>query len=110
MNKDYLFHPSNKNIDMQLLISFCNEVISLNSLLKQTYLGNKYNKTLINFIIKIMNNYTLQNEQLSVMKQFGDKRRAPHQYIWAENRAAALWRSAMDTIEVAAMEYGWLEK
>ena len=69
MNKDYLFHPSNKNIDMQLLISFCNEVISLNSLLKQTYLGNKYNKTLINFIIKIMNNYTLQNEQLSVMKE-----------------------------------------
>ena len=69
MNKDYLFNPLNKNIDMQLLISFCNEVISLNSLLKQTYLGNKYNKALINFIIRIMNNYTLQNEQLSVMKE-----------------------------------------
>ena len=27
MNKDYLFNPSNKNIDMQILISFCNEVI-----------------------------------------------------------------------------------
>lgn len=52
----------------------------------------------------------LTDEQLSVMKKFGDKRRAPHQYIWAENHAAALWRSAMDTIEVAASEYGWLEK
>ena len=68
MNKDYLFNPSNKNIDMQILILFCNEVITLNALLKQTYLGNKYNQTLINFIIKIMNNYTFEKEQLTVMK------------------------------------------
>ena len=52
----------------------------------------------------------LSDEQLDVMKKFGDRRRAPHQYIWTENRAAALWRSAMDTIEEAACEYGWLEK
>ena len=52
----------------------------------------------------------LSDEQLMVMKKFGDRRRAPHQYIWSENRAAALWRSAMDTIEAAASEYGWLEK
>lgn len=69
MSKDYLFNPSNKNIDMQILISFCNEVISLNSLLKQTYLGNQYNQCLINFIIKIMHNYTLEKEQLTVMKE-----------------------------------------
>ena len=52
----------------------------------------------------------LTDEQLSVMKKFGDRRRAPHQYIWSENRAAALWRSAMETIEIAASEYGWLDK
>ena len=52
----------------------------------------------------------LTEEQLTIMKKFGDRHRAPHQYIWAENRAAALWRSAMDTIETAASEYGWLEK
>ena len=69
MSKDYLFNPSNKNIDMQLLIFFCNEVISLNTFLKQTYLGNKYNQILINFIIKIMHNYTLEKEQLAVMKE-----------------------------------------
>ena len=69
MSKDYLFNPSNKNIDMQLLILFCNEVISLNAFLKQTYLGNKYNQILINFIIKIMHNYTLEKEQLTVMKE-----------------------------------------
>ena len=69
MNKDYLFNPSNKNINMEILISCCNEVITLNSLLKQTYLGNKYNQTLINFIIKIMHNYTFESEQLNVMKE-----------------------------------------
>ena len=52
----------------------------------------------------------LTDEQLAVMKKFGDKRRAPHQYIWSENRAAALWREAMNTIETIASEYGWLEK
>ena len=52
----------------------------------------------------------LTDEQLGVMKKFGDRRRAPHQYIWSENRAAALWRDAMNTIETAALECGWLEK
>ena len=69
MSKDYLFNPLNKNIDLNLLIFFCNEVISLNSLLKHTYLGNKYNQVLINFIIRIMSDYTLEKEQLMVMRE-----------------------------------------
>jgi len=52
----------------------------------------------------------LNDEQLSVMKKYGDRRRAPHQYIWAENRDATTWRSAMETIEIAARDLGWLEK
>ncbi|MBO4672552.1 MAG: hypothetical protein J5608_02790 [Alphaproteobacteria bacterium] len=51
----------------------------------------------------------LTTEQLQVMKKFGDKRRAPHQYIWAENHAAYLWKSAMDTLENAARKKGWLD-
>ena len=51
----------------------------------------------------------LTNEQIMVMKEYGDKRRAPHQYIWRENRAAALWRDAMDVINVAAIDKGWIE-
>lgn len=51
----------------------------------------------------------LSADQLDVMKRFGDKRRAPHQHIWAENRAAALWQGAMETIAGAAMARGWLE-
>ena len=51
----------------------------------------------------------LTDEQLNVMKRFGDKRRAPHQYIWAENRAAELWRRAMETLNAAAIERGWIE-
>ncbi len=50
----------------------------------------------------------LTDAQLSVMKQFGDRRRAPHQYIWAENRAASQWQAAMDTIEAAARARGWI--
>lgn len=51
----------------------------------------------------------LSDEQLRVLKEFGDRRRAPHQYIWAENRAADLWRRAMDTIGDAARGRGWVE-
>ncbi len=52
----------------------------------------------------------LTDEQLGVMKKYGDRRRAPHQYIWAENRAAALWHDAMETIEHAAIIRGWINK
>jgi len=50
----------------------------------------------------------LSDEQLSVMKKFGDKKRAPHQYIYSENRAAGLWNTAMDTIGEYARAKGWI--
>ena len=52
----------------------------------------------------------LSDEQLTIMKKFADRRRAPHQYVWAENRAADLWRRAMDTLDVAARARGWIEE
>ena len=51
----------------------------------------------------------LTNEQLQVMKKFGDKKRAPHQYIYSENRAAGLWDSAMSVIDTIARKNGWIE-
>ena len=51
----------------------------------------------------------LSDEQLLVMKKFGDKKRAPHQYIWAENRAAAQWNTAMNVLEEAAKQRGRIE-
>lgn len=51
----------------------------------------------------------LNERQLSVMKEFGDKKRPPHQHIWAENQKAALWRGAMATLESAAIRKGWIE-
>lgn len=51
----------------------------------------------------------ITDDQLAVMKQFGDRRRAPHQYIWTENKAAALWRDAMQTLQKAASSRGWIE-
>ena len=50
----------------------------------------------------------LNDAQLNVMKKFGDKRRAPHQYIYSENKSAALWKSAMDTLSEYATAKGWI--
>ncbi len=60
-------------------------------------------------VTKLYLNGKITDEQLSVMKEFGDRRRAPHQYIWTENRAAGLWRDAMAVIDMAARERGWIE-
>ncbi len=90
-----------------------------------------YSKSIQNGFIKKHNSYTkrpcelldvetlitklylsgqLSREQLNVMKKFGDKRRAPHQYIWEENRSADLWRRAMNVIETAGIKRGWIEE
>ena len=60
-------------------------------------------------ITKLYLSGKLTNEQLNVMKKFGDKKHAPHQYIYSENRAAALWNSAMKVLDAAARKNGWLE-
>ena len=51
----------------------------------------------------------LTAEHLRVIKEYGDRRRAPHQYIWRENHDAAVWGSAMNIIDDAARAKGWLE-
>ncbi len=60
-------------------------------------------------ITKLYLSGQLSDAQLSVIKEFGDRRRAPHQHIWSENRAAALWRDAMHILGVAAQKRGWIE-
>lgn len=60
-------------------------------------------------ITKLYLSGQLDDEQLSVMKEFGDKRRSPHQHIWSENRAATVWRTAMQTLQRAAVNKGWIE-
>ena len=60
-------------------------------------------------ITKLYLSGKLSDEQLNVMKKFGDKKRAPHQYIYSENRAAGLWNSAMKTLNDAARKNGWIE-
>ena len=43
------------------------------------------------------------------MKKYGDKRRAPHQYVWAENHDAYIWKCAMDKLDSAARKKDWLD-
>lgn len=69
------------------------EVLDVETLITKLYLSGK-----------------LSDEQLDVMKKFGDKKRAPHQYIYSENRAAGLWNSAMKVLEIAARKNGWIEE
>jgi hypothetical protein len=51
----------------------------------------------------------LTREQLDVMQEFGMRRRAPSQHIYAENRAAVLWSSAMRIMQHSFQERGWVE-
>ena len=67
------------------------EILDVETLITKLYLSGK-----------------LSDEQLNIMKKFGDKKRAPHQYIYSENKAAALWKSAMDVIDAAIRHKGWL--
>ncbi|MBP5485222.1 MAG: hypothetical protein J6Y07_00740 [Alphaproteobacteria bacterium] len=60
-------------------------------------------------ITKLYLSGKLNDEQLAIIKEFGDRHRAPHQYIWRENHAAAVWDSAMQVIENAARVKGWIE-
>ena len=68
------------------------ELVDVETLITKLYLAGKLN-----------------DAQLAVMKEFGDRRRAPHQYVWRENHAAAIWNSAMNTLDAAAREKGWIE-
>ena len=68
------------------------EVLDVETMITKLYLSGK-----------------LSDEQLAVMKQFGDKRRAPHQHIWNENRAAEKWVTAMEVLSMAAKQRGWID-
>jgi len=59
-------------------------------------------------ITKLYLSGKLTTQQLETLKKFGDKKRAPHQYIYSENKSAALWNSAMETLTKYAKEKGWL--
>ena len=60
-------------------------------------------------ITKLYLSGKLTEEHLAVMKKFGDKRRAPHQYIWAENHDAYVWKCALEILEKSARKNGWID-
>lgn len=68
------------------------ELIDIETLVTRLYLSGK-----------------LSPEQLEAMKEYGVRRRAPNQHVWAENRAAGLWSAAMRTLTHAATAKGWIE-
>ena len=65
MNKKNIFNKINQknSIDKNIIISFINEVINMNSLLKKTYLGIKYENTLFNFLKNIQVEIPFDTEQ-----------------------------------------------
>ena len=67
MNKKNIFNKINQknSIDKNIIISFINEVINLNYLLKKTYLGVKYENNLFNFLENIIKEIAFDSEQLN---------------------------------------------
>lgn len=58
-------------------------------------------------ITKLYLSGKLSEAQLEVMKKFGDKHYAPRQYVFAENKSAALWNTAMKTLGEQTLQKGW---
>jgi hypothetical protein len=67
MSKTNLFSKLNQknSLDKNLIISFINEVINMNSLLKNTYLGIKYENALYEFLGNIIKEIAFDSEQLN---------------------------------------------
>ena len=61
------------------------------------------------FVTRLYLSGRLSRDQLVVMKQYGERRRAPSQHVWAENKDAAMWMDAMRTLQIAASAKGWIE-
>lgn len=67
MSKTNLFSKLNQknSLDKNLIISFINEVINMNSLLKSTYLCIKYENALYEFLANIIKEIAFDSEQLN---------------------------------------------
>ena len=67
MGKKNLFSKLNQNnsLDKNIIISFINEAINMNLLLKDTYLCIKYENALFNFLENIIKEIPFESEQLN---------------------------------------------
>ena len=72
MSREKLFNSEDKNLDINTVIFFINEICYLNSILKETYLGNKLNQESIKFIEKIINDFKFEKDQFSALKNLID--------------------------------------
>ena len=67
MNKKNIFNRLNQknSLDKNIIISFINEVINMNALLKNTYLCIKYDNALFGFLENIIKEIAFDSEQLN---------------------------------------------
>ena len=82
-----------------------------NGFYRQTELGNRPCELVDveTVITKLFMAGKLSSEQLTIMKEWGERRRAPSQHVYAQNRAAYMWSTAMAEITVVARTRGWIE-
>ncbi len=80
MNKKNIFNKLNQkdSLNKNIIISFINEVINVNSLLKHTYLCIKYDNALFHFLENIIKEIAFDSEQLNeinvVLKEHKSKK------------------------------------
>ena len=68
------------------------ELLDIETLITQMYLAGR-----------------ITAQELEVLKKYGETRRVPNQYVWSENKDAALWSRAMKTLDGALRNKGWIE-
>lgn len=76
--REKLFDSEDKNLDINTVIFFINEIYYLNSILKETYLGNKLNQESIKFIEKIINDFKFEKDQFIALKNLIDLQSEKH--------------------------------
>ena len=68
MNKEKLFDPLDKTLDLNNIVFFINEICKLNSVLRETYLGNKLNQISIKFLEKIIKDFHFEEYQFRAIQ------------------------------------------
>jgi hypothetical protein len=73
MRKDFLFDYEDEDFEINDLLLFMNKLIQFKDILINTRIGYNFRKYLIKFLYFISENFELEEEQLTTIKQIIEK-------------------------------------
>ena len=91
MCKKNIFSRLNQknSLDKNIIISFINEVINMNNLLKNTYLGDQYEKVLFCFLENIIKEIAFDSEQLNEINTVLQEHKAKKEEIKINTKSSS---------------------